>query len=151
MQMKSSSMRVSKIQEPVYCHFTEYKLNDDLDLTNTYLLHARNTKNSPFTKSVKAKKMISKSTEIKRFPEEQFKSIEVGSESKYCKTKKMILTGGAIRSELGQNMNPELRQGSANRNSRTASRNSHLKNIRKLKQNVLPIQLENTINDCRPW
>lgn len=67
MRMKSLSMRESKIKGPIFCHFTELRLNqEDNPNEGSSLLHARNTKNSPFTRGVKAKKLISKSVELKK-------------------------------------------------------------------------------------
>ena len=71
------------------------------------LLHSRNTRNSPFARSTKAKKLIAKSTEIKKEEEEnKFKSIEVGKESKYGQSKKIVLLGGAMKAEFRNIPNP---------------------------------------------
>lgn len=110
MQLKSLSLKKSNIKEPIYCHFSEYRLNEPSEPQNLKLLHARNTKNSPFTRVAKAKSLISKSVDVKRVTSgEDFKSIEVGSESKYGKIKKMVLLGGSIRGQLTHTPNPETR------------------------------------------
>lgn len=110
MQLKSLSLKKSNIKEPIYCHFSEYRLNEPSQPQNMKLLHARNTKNSPFTRAAKAKNLNSKSVDAKRGTgDEDFKSIELGSESKYGKIKKMVLFGGSIRGQLTHTPNPEMR------------------------------------------
>ena len=136
MQLKSASMKFSQHVEPSYCHFTEYKMNRDQSYCiGSNLLHSRNTKNSPFAKSIKAKRLISRSADSarsKEMPDFNFKPMEVGKESKYAPSKKIIMFGGSIRKDNSIEHNPEFYHLSS-RNSNTVSRQTHVGNLRSLR------------------